>query len=175
MLLTFCKCKFYLFYKRKLFIFVKNYADEGKITRSDEKRRFEVKPACRHARNQSGGNLPYFGRTQQTRIRFAPENTPTLPPNQSGLAAARQRPDVPRHGRIGPGILRKTGDLAGNRGAACPTRRTIRSGPDNQFDRQSENNGNSRKSAATENRNPETRKPDSRSKAYCHLLRRRGF
>nr|DAN30549.1 MAG TPA: hypothetical protein [Crassvirales sp.] len=35
----------FLFYKRKVFIFVKNPANEGKITRSDEKRRIEAESA----------------------------------------------------------------------------------------------------------------------------------
>ena len=60
-----------MFYKRKNFIFVKNYADEGKIARFDEKRRIEAEPACRAARDQSRRNIPHSRRTQQTGLRFA--------------------------------------------------------------------------------------------------------
>lgn len=57
--------------QKKNFIFVKNYADEGKIARFDEKRRIEAEPACRAARDQSRRNIPHSRRTQQTGLRFA--------------------------------------------------------------------------------------------------------
>ena len=50
-----------------MFIFVKICANEGKIARFDETRRFEAEPARGDARNQPGRNLPHSRRTKQAR------------------------------------------------------------------------------------------------------------
>ena len=78
-----------------MFIFVKNYADEGKIARFDEIRGFEAKPARRTARGQSGRHLPHSCRAQQTGIRSAAENSQEVSADQPRLAAARLATDVP--------------------------------------------------------------------------------
>ena len=78
----------FLLYKRKVFIFVKNYVDEREIACSDAKRGFEAEPTCRNARRQPGGHLPYFERTQQTRIRLSSKDSTTFSQNQPGLVAA---------------------------------------------------------------------------------------
>ena len=90
----------FLLYKRKVFIFVKNYVDEREIACSDAKRGFEAEPTCRNARRQPGGHLPYFERTQQTRIRLSSKDSTTFSQNQPGLVAARFRSDVSRHGSV---------------------------------------------------------------------------
>ena len=83
-----------MFYKRKIFIFVKNTGNEGEIATIDEKRRFNLQPDGRDPRNPALGNLPHSRRTEQTGIRFAAEDSPEVSARQSGLVAARLRTDV---------------------------------------------------------------------------------
>ena len=105
-----------------MFIFVKNYADEGKIARSDEKRRIEAEPARGTARNQSGWNFPYSRRAKQTGLRFVTKESPEGPANQSRLAAARFRQDVSRQ--------RTRTIRTGHCGRIVDLRRIVRSGPE---------------------------------------------
>ena len=57
--------------------------------------RFDLQPACRDSGNPTVRHFPSAIRTQQTRIRFAAKNFASVPADQSRLAAARLRSNVP--------------------------------------------------------------------------------
>lgn len=72
----------------------KKYRYEGQNPGIVEIRRVEIESTRRTPRDQSGGNLPYIVRTQQTRIRIATEDSQEVSADRPRLVVTRCPPNV---------------------------------------------------------------------------------